>query len=57
MQKGRGPPRRHPIKAITIKKDKHGVPRLKEVYDSGNEPSDEDNLQEYQSKFGLPVDP
>ena len=32
----------HPIKAIMVKKDKPGVPRPKEVYDSGNEPSDED---------------
>ena len=28
----------HPIKAIMVKKDKPGVPRLEEVYDSGNEP-------------------
>ena len=31
----------HPIKVIVVKKDKPGVPRLEEVYDSGNEPSDE----------------
>ena len=47
----------HPIKAISVKKDKPGVPRPEEVYDSGNEPLDEDELREYQSKFGLPVDP
>ena len=35
----------HPIKAIMIKKDKSGVPRQEEVYDSGNEPSDEDELR------------
>ena len=35
----------HPIKAIMIKKDKSGVPRPKEVYDSGNEPSDKDELR------------
>ena len=29
----------HPIKAIMVKKDKPGVPRPEEVYDSGNEPS------------------
>ena len=34
----------HPIKAISVKKDKPGVPRPEEVYDSGNEPSDEDEL-------------
>ena len=45
----------HPIKAITLKKDKPGVPKPKEVYDSGNEPSDEDELRAYQSTFGLPV--
>ena len=32
----------HPIKAIVIKKNKPGVPRPDEVYDSGNEPSDEE---------------
>ena len=46
----------HPIKAISTKKDKLGVPCPEEVYDLGNEPSDEDELREYQSKFGLPVD-
>ena len=34
----------HPIKAIMVKKDKPGVPRPEEVYDSGKEPSDEDEL-------------
>ena len=37
----------HPIKAIIVKKDKLGVPRQEEVYDSGNEPSDEDELRAY----------
>ena len=37
----------HPIKAIMVKKDKSGVPRPEEVYDSGNEPFDEDELREY----------
>ena len=45
----------HPIKAIIVKKDKPGVPMPKEVYDSGNEPSDEDDLRDYQSRFGIPV--
>ena len=37
----------HPIKAIMVKRDKLGVPRTEEVYDSGHEPSDEDELREY----------
>ena len=45
----------HDIKAISIKKDKSGVPRPKEVYDSDNEPSDEDELRAYQSRFRIPV--
>ena len=45
----------HPIKAIMVKKDKPVVPRLEEVYDSGNEPSDEDDLRAYQSRFGILV--
>ena len=45
----------HPIKAISVKKDKLGVPRLEEVYDSSNEPLDEDELREYQSRFGVHV--
>ena len=36
-----------PIKAIMVKKEKPGVPRSKEVYDSGNEPFDEEELREY----------
>ena len=35
------------IKAISVKKDKPGVPRPEEVYDSGNEPSYKDELREY----------
>ena len=34
----------HPIKAIMVKRDKPGVPCLEMMYDSGNEPSDEDEL-------------
>ena len=45
----------HSIKAIMVKKDKLGVPRLEEVYDSGNEPFDEDDLRAYQSRFGILV--
>ena len=45
----------HPIKAIMLKIDKPSVPRPEKVYDSGNEPSYEDDLREYQSRFGIPV--
>ena len=45
----------HPIKAIMVKKDKSGIPRPKKVCDSGNEPSDEDELREYQSRFEISV--
>ena len=45
----------HSIKAIMVKKDKLGVPRPDEVYDLGNEPSDEDDLRAYQSRSGIPV--
>ena len=47
----------HPIKAIMVKCDKPGVPRPEAMYDSGNEPLDEDELHEYQTRFGLPGDP
>ena len=46
----------HPIMVIMVKKDKLGVPRLEEVYDLGNEPSDENELRAYQSRFGIPAD-
>ena len=36
-----------------VKKDKSSVPRLEEVYDSGNEPFDEDDLKAYQSRLGF----
>ena len=45
----------HLIKAIMVKKDKLGVPRPKKVYDLGKEPSDEDELRAYQSRFGIPT--
>ena len=38
-----------------VKKDKLSVPRPEDVYDKGNEPSDEDELRANQSRFGLPV--
>ena len=47
----------HPIKAISVKRDKPGVPRPEGVYDSGHEPSDEDELRDYQARFGLLGDP
>ena len=37
----------HSIKAIVVKKNKLGVPRLDEVYDYENEPSDEEELKVY----------
>ena len=37
----------HPIKATEIKKNKSGVPRLDEVYDSGHELLDEEELKAY----------
>ena len=39
----------HPIKAIVVNKNKLGVPRPEEVYDSGNEPSNEEELRAYQA--------
>ena len=45
----------HSIKAIMVKKNKPGVPRPEKVYDSGNEPFDEDDLRAYQSRFGILV--
>ena len=46
-----------PIKAIMVKRDKPGLPQPEGMYDSGNEPSDEDELHQYQAHFGLPGDP
>ena len=46
----------HPIKAIMVKKDKSGVSRSEEVYDSNNEPSNEEELRVYQSRFVIRVD-
>ena len=47
----------HPIKAISVKRDKPGVPRPEGTYDLGHEPSDEDELHDYQARFGLLGDP
>ena len=47
----------HPIKSISVKRDKPSVPRPEGVYDSGHEPSDEDELHDYQARFGLMGDP
>ena len=47
----------HRIKTIMVKRDKPGVPRPEAVYDSGNEPSDEEELRKYQAQFGLPTNP
>ena len=45
----------HLIKEVMVKKDNPGVLRPEEVYDSSNEPSDEDELRAYQSRFRIPV--
>ena len=47
----------HPIKAISVKRDKPGVPRPEGTYDSGHEPLDEHELHDYQACFGLLGDP
>ena len=47
----------HPIKAISVKRDKPGVPRPEGTYDSGHEPLDEDELHDYQARVGLLGDP
>ena len=44
----------HPIKAISVKRDKPSVPRPEGAYDSGHEPSDEDELHDYQARYGFP---
>ena len=47
----------HPIKAISVKRDKPGVLLLEGAYDSGHEPSDEDDLHDYQARYGSLGDP
>ena len=46
-----------PIKAISVKRDKPGVPRPEGAYDLGHEPSDEDELHDYEARFGPLGDP
>ena len=43
----------HPIKAISVKRDTPGVPQPEGVYDSGHEPSDEDELPDYRVRYGF----
>ena len=47
----------HPIKGISVKRDRPVVPRPEGVYDSSHEPSNEDELHDYQASFGLLGDP
>ena len=47
----------HPIKAKSVKWDKPGVPRPEGACDSGREPSDEDELHDYQTRYGFLGDP
>ena len=47
----------HPIKAIFVKRDTPGVPRPEGAYDSSHEPSDEDELHDYQARYGSLGDP
>ena len=46
----------HPIKAIVVKKNKPGVPRPNEVYDSKKEPLDEEELKAYRTMFSMRED-
>ena len=39
----------NPIKAIVAKKNKSGVPRPEGMYDSGHEPSNEEEVRAYQA--------
>ena len=43
----------HPIKPISVKRDTPGVPQPEGVYDSGHEPSDEDELPDYRARYGF----
>ena len=43
----------HPIKAISVKRDTPGVLQPEGVYDSGHEPSDEDELPDYRARYGF----
>ena len=46
-----------PIKVISVKRDKPGVPRPEGAYDSSHKPSDEDELHDYHARFGPLGDP
>ena len=43
----------HPFLIISVKRDTPGVPQPEGVYDSSHEPSDEDELPDYQARFGF----
>ena len=43
----------HPIKAISVKRDTPGVPQPEGLYDSGHEPSDQDELPDYRARFSF----
>ena len=47
----------HSIKAISVKREKPGIPRPEGIYDSGHKPSDEDELPDYRASFGFLGDP
>ena len=47
----------HPITAISVKRDKSGVPRPEGIYDSSHEPSDKDEIHDYRARFGFLGDP
>ena len=47
----------HPIKVISVKRDTPGVPQPEGAYDSGHEPSNEDELHDYQARYGFLGDP
>ena len=47
----------HPIKAISVKRDKSAFPRPEGAYDSDHEPSDEDDIHDYQARYGSLGDP
>ena len=42
----------HPITTIVVKKNKSSVPRPEGVYDSENEPSNNEELRVYQDLYG-----
>ena len=46
-----------PIKEISVKRDKPGVPRPEGAYDSDHDPSDKNKLDDYQARYGPLGDP